>query len=310
MDILGLISTYIKVVEAGSIAGAARGLGLSAAAVSQSLARLEAHLGVRLLSRTTRRLAMTESGARYFDQIRHIPQEVESAAQSATLASEPQGALRVATTAAFGRHLLAPLLPAFKRRYPGIDIELIGSDRRLDHRLEQIDVSLRIKAQLSDSLVARRIASRAFLFCAAPAYLAHAGTPRTPEDLQQHACLLFRYPTDGRYLPWRFEREGQVFEAATRPGFVCDDIDMLAQIAVNGGGIARLADFVALPLIEPGQLVPLFGAASQGATSAQSEAMDIYACVAERSALTGKVRAFIDFLEEALQTRDGTVSAH
>ncbi|MCQ4504209.1 LysR substrate-binding domain-containing protein, partial [Vibrio parahaemolyticus] len=86
------------------------------------------------------------------------------------------------TTAAFGRHLLAPLLPAFKRRYPGIDIELIGSDRRLDHRLEQIDVSLRIKAQLSDSLVARRIASRAFLFCAAPAYLAHAGTPSSPED--------------------------------------------------------------------------------------------------------------------------------
>lgn len=238
MDILGLISTYIRVVEAGSIAGAARAQALSAAAVSQSLARLESHLGVRLLSRTTRRLAMTESGARYFEKVRHIPRDVETAAHLATLASEPQGPLRVATTAAFGRHLLAPLLPAFKRRYPGIDIELIGSDRRLDHRLEQIDVSLRIKAQLSDSLVCRRIASRAFLFCAAPAYLAHAGTPSRPEDLQHHACLLFRYPTDGRYLPWRFIRDGKAFEAATKPGFVCDDIDMLAQIAVNGGGIA------------------------------------------------------------------------
>ena len=300
MDILGLISTYIRVVEAGSIAGAARAQGLSAAAVSQSLARLESHLGVRLLSRTTRRLAMTESGARYFEKVRHIPRDVETAAHLATLASEPQGPLRVATTAAFGRHLLAPLLPAFKRRYPGIDIELIGSDRRLDHRLEQIDVSLRIKAQLSDSLVCRRIASRAFLFCAAPAYLAHAGTPSRPEDLQHHACLLFRYPTDGRYLPWRFIRDGKAFEAATKPGFVCDDIDMLAQIAVNGGGIARLADFVALPLIERGQLVPLFGTDSQDAAPAQSEPMDIYACVAERSALTGKVRAFIDFLEEAL----------
>lgn len=305
MDILGLISTYIRVVEAGSIAGAARAQGLSAAAVSQSLARLESHLGVRLLSRTTRRLAMTESGARYFEKVRHIPRDVETAAHLATLASEPQGPLRVATTAAFGRHLLAPLLPAFKRRYPGIDIELIGSDRRLDHRLEQIDVSLRIKAQLSDSLVARRIASRAFLFCATPAYLAHAGTPSSPEDLQHHACLLFRYPTDGRYLPWRFIRDGQAFEAATKPGFVCDDIDMLAQIAVNGGGIARLADFVALPLIERGQLVPLFGTDSQGAAPAQSEPMDIYACVAERSALSGKVRAFIDFLEQALPPKPG-----
>ncbi|WP_434776090.1 LysR family transcriptional regulator [Pseudomonas oryzihabitans] len=302
MDILGLISTYIRVVEAGSIAGAARAQGLSAAAVSQSIARLEAHLGVRLLSRTTRRLAMTESGARYFEKVRHIPQDVEVAAHLATLASEPQGPLRIATTAAFGRHLLAPLLPAFKQTYPGIDIELIGSDRRLDHRLEQIDVSLRIKAQLSDSLVARRIASRAFVFCAAPAYLEQAGTPRTPEELQQHACLLFRYPTDGRYLPWRFVRAGQTFEAATRPGFVCDDIDMIAQLAVNGGGIARLADFVALPLIERGQLVPLFDAQNQGATAAQSEPMDIYACVSERSALSGKVRAFIDFLEQALQS--------
>lgn len=301
MDILGLIGTYIRVVEAGSIAGAARAQGLSAAAVSQSIARLETHLGVRLLSRTTRRLAMTESGARYFEKVRHIPQDVEIAAHLATLASEPQGPLRIATTAAFGRHLLAPLLPAFKQTYPGIDIELIGSDRRLDHRLEQIDVSLRIKAQLSDSLVARRIASRAFVFCAAPAYLEQAGTPRTPEELQQHACLLFRYPTDGRYLPWRFVRAGQTFEAATRPGFVCDDIDMIAQLAVNGGGIARLADFVALPLIERGQLVPLFDAQSQDATAAQSEPMDIYACVSERSALSGKVRAFIDFLEQALQ---------
>lgn len=301
MDILGLISTYIRVVEAGSIAGAARAQGLSAAAVSQSIARLEAHLGVRLLSRTTRRLAMTESGARYFEKVRHIPQDVEIAAHLATLASEPQGPLRIATTAAFGRHLLAPLLPAFKRTYPGIDIELIGSDRRLDHRLEQIDVSLRIRAQLSDSLVARRIASRAFVFCAAPAYLEQAGTPRTPEELQQHACLLFRYPTDGRYLPWRFVRAGQTFEAAARPGFVCDDIDMIAQLAVNGGGIARLADFVALPLIERGQLVSLFDAQSQDATAAQSEPMDIYACVSERSALSGKVRAFIDFLEQALQ---------
>lgn len=302
MDILGLISTYIRVVEAGSIAGAARAQGLSAAAVSQSIARLEAHLGVRLLSRTTRRLAMTESGARYFEKVRHIPQDVEIAAHLATLASEPQGPLRIATTAAFGRHLLAPLLPAFKRTYPGIDIELIGSDRRLDHRLEQIDVSLRIRAQLSDSLVARRIASRAFVFCAAPAYLEQAGTPRTPEELQQHACLLFRYPTDGRYLPWRFVRAGQTFEAATRPGFVCDDIDMIAQLAVNGGGIARLADFVALPLIERGQLVSLFDAQSQDATAAQSEPMDIYVCVSERSALSGKVRAFIDFLEQALQS--------
>jgi len=302
MDTLGLINTYIRVVETGSIAAAARALGRSAAAVSQSLSRLEAHLGVRLLSRTTRSMVLTESGARYFEMVRHIPLDIDHAAQSATIASEPQGSLRVATTAAFGRHVLAPLMPTFKAAYPRIDIELISSDRRLDHRLEGIDVSIRIEAQLSESLVARRIASRKFVFCASRVYLNRAGIPTTPDDLQKHACLVFRYPTDGRYLPWNFVLNGQQFEVKTNPEFICDDIDMLAQIAVNGGGIARLADFVAQPLVELGLLIPLFEPNNLDTGTAQSEQMDIYACVTERSALSSKVRAFIDFLEEALLT--------
>ncbi|BCQ39231.1 hypothetical protein ERHA54_18340 [Erwinia rhapontici] len=87
--------------------------------------------------------------------------------------------------------------------YPDIDIELISTDRNVDHRLEGVDVSIRIEAQLNDQLIARKIASLPFIFCAASAYLARAGTPRTPEELSQHACLVFRYPTDGRFLPWQ-----------------------------------------------------------------------------------------------------------
>lgn len=87
--------------------------------------------------------------------------------------------------------------------YPDIDIELISTDRNVDHRLEGVDVSIRIEAQLNDQLITRKIASLPFIFCAAPAYLARAGTPRTPEELSQHACLVFRYPTDGRFLPWQ-----------------------------------------------------------------------------------------------------------
>ncbi|KFE53481.1 LysR family transcriptional regulator [Pseudomonas syringae] len=300
MDLLGLINTYIRVVEAGSIAAAARAMGMSAAAVSQSISRLEKHLRVRLLSRTTRTMVLTESGARYFEKVRHIPREVELASQVAAVATEPQGPLRVATTAAFGRHVLAPLMPAFKAAYPGINVELISTDRRVDHRLENIDVSLRINAQLSDRLVARRIASFAFVFCASSAYLDRAGVPVTPDDLKAHACLVFRYPTDGRFLPWNFIVEGKRCEAKVNPEFVCDDIDMLAQIALNGGGIARLASFIAGPLIESGRLLPLFESGKTGAATAESEPMDIYACVTERSALNAKARAFIDFLEGAI----------
>lgn len=203
MDLLGLMSNFIRVVENGSIAAAARAKGMSPAAVSQSLSRLEAHLGVRLLSRTTRSMTLTESGQRYFEKVRHIPHDIDLASQAAAIETKPQGPLCIATTAAFGRYVIAPLMPAFKASYPDIDIELISTDRNVDHRLEGVDVSIRIEAQLNDQLIARKIASLPFIFCAAPAYLARAGTPRTPEELSQHACLVFRYPTDGRFLPWQ-----------------------------------------------------------------------------------------------------------
>lgn len=301
MDLLGLITTFIRVVENGSIAGAARAKGMSPAAVSQSLSRLESHLGVRLLSRTTRSMTLTESGKRYFEKVRHIPHDVNVASQAASLETKPQGALCIATTAAFGRYVLAPLMPAFKTAYPDIDIELISTDRNVDHRREGVDVSIRIEAQLNDQLIARKIASLPFIFCAAPAYLGRAGIPESPEELSQHACLVFRYPTDGRFLPWTFIVDGQLVTAKLNPGFISDDIDIIANIAVNGGGIARLASFIAQPLIDNGQLSALFHSSQRNGNPITSSPMNIYACVSERSALNSKVRAFITFLEQAMR---------
>ncbi len=300
MDVLGLINTFIRVVENGSIAAAARAKGMSPAAVSQSLSRLEAHVGVRLLSRTTRSMTLTENGQRYFEKVRHIPHDIELASQAAANETKPQGPLCIATTAAFGRHVLAPIMPAFKASFPDIDIELIGTDRNVDHRREGVDVSIRIEAQLNDQLIARKIASLPFIFCAAPAYLERAGTPQAPEELSQHACLVFRYPTDRRFLPWTFKVNGQPVNAKLNPSFISDDIDILAQLAVNGGGIARLASFVAQPLIDSGLLRPLSWSGYSGESNIESLPMNIYACVTERSALNSKVRAFIEYVEGAI----------
>ena len=121
-------------------------------------------------------------------------------------------------------------MPVFKQTYPDIDIELISTDRNVDHRLEGVDVSIRIEAQLNDQLIARKIASLPFIFCAAPAYLARAGIPKTPEDLSQHACLVFRYPTDGRFLPWTFMVNGQPVNTKLNPEFISDDIDIIAKV--------------------------------------------------------------------------------
>ena len=297
MDLLNAIRSFIKVVEAGSIAGGARTLGLSAAAVSQNIARLEAHLQVRLLARTTRSMVLTPSGSLYYDKVRHIEQDLEEAQLAVTTVdSEPQGRLCISTTSAFGRHVLGRLIPEFSALYPRLSIELLTSDNKVDHARQGVDVSLRIAPQLEDGLLARQIAQVPFMCCASPGYLAREGWPQSPEELKHRRCLVFRYPVDGRFLRWGFVRNGRRFDAEFGDVLISDDIDILAQMAARDGGVTRLAEFVARPYLERGELVPLFEYADDNQAYAQAEPMDIYLCVTDRAALTPKVRAFQDFL--------------
>jgi DNA-binding transcriptional LysR family regulator len=303
MNLLAAIASFIKVVEIGSIVGAAKTLGVSAAAVSQTLSRLETHLGVRLLQRTTRRMALTENGALYYEKVRRIAADLESA-QSSIISDqgELQGRLSIASTSAFGRHVLAPLIAGFAALHPRLLLELSTTNGKISHIQDNIDLSLRIKPQLEDGIVARRIVSLPFVFCAAPAYLERAGVPQAPQDLQHHACLAFRYPLDGRFLRWGFIRDGQHYDTPINATAISDDIDALAQMTVNGAGVTRLAEFVAAPYLESGQLLPLFEQ-YQAENQAYGEPMEIYACVQERAALTPKVRAFMEYLTEHLKTR-------
>ncbi|MFP5427991.1 MAG: LysR family transcriptional regulator [Gammaproteobacteria bacterium] len=306
MDLLNTIRSFIKVVEAGSIAGGARLLGISPAAVSQNLARLEAHLQVRLVSRTTRSMTLTPAGSLYYQRVRQIEHDLALAEQAvSTPDSEPQGRLCIASTSAFGRHVLAPLIPAFSARYPQLSIELITTDRKVNHAREEVDVSLRITPQLEDHLIARHIARIPFICCASPGYLASAGLPPTPQSLRDHRCLVFRYPVDGRFLRWGFVGDGVRFDAQFGQVLISDDIDALTQMALNDGGIARLAEFVVRPYLDAGALVPLFECSETGLVYAQTEPMDVYLCVTDRFAMTAKVRVFMDYLQECLGQRWG-----
>jgi len=301
MDLLNAIRCFIKVVEAGSIAGGARNLGLSPAAVSQNLARLEAHLRVRLLSRTTRSMALTSAGSLYYEKVRHVERDLAQAELAVTTPeSEPQGRLCIASTSAFGRHVLAPLIPGFSARYPFLSIELVTTDRRVNHAREDVDVSLRIPPQLEDHLLARHIARIPFICCASPGYLQSAGLPGSPEALRDHRCLVFRYPVDGRLLRWGFVRDGLRFEPEFGTVLISDDIDALTQMALGDGGITRLAEFIVKPHLAAGRLVPLFEPGDADQAYAQTEPMDIYLCLADRFAMTPKVRVFMAYLQEAL----------
>ena len=299
MNILQSIRSFVRTADAGSLAAAARSLGISPAAVGQNIARLEAHLGVRLFNRTTRSLALTERGARYLEEVRHIERDLQRAQAAVTDPDAvPQGRLRIASTSAFGRHVLAPLLPALQARYPGLAIELLLADRSVDHAREDVDVSFRIEPQLVDGLVARPIAQVPFVVCAAPSYLARVGAPDTPEALREHRCLVFRYPVEGRLLPWGFVRDGIRFEAEMRPALVSDDIDAIAAMAAAGGGIARLAAFVAEPWLARGALQVLFASGDGARTS--PEPMRVFLCVSDRRDLTPKVRALMQVVVEGL----------
>ncbi|MGP9798214.1 LysR substrate-binding domain-containing protein [Halomonas sp. 86] len=295
------IESFVKAVEAGSIAGGARRLGISAAAASQNISRLETHLGVRLLTRTTRRLAPTESGATYYAKVRELVQELELAGQAVSaLHDAPRGRLHIASTGAFARHLLAPMIPAFNRRYPDITVELSIADRHVDHITESVDASIRIRHALEEGLVARPIARVPSIFCAAPRYLEQAGYPHTLEQLKEHDCLVFRFPLDGRYLGWGAVRNGIRFDVPVKARMISDDIDALAQMAIEGGGITRLAAFIAEPLIAQGKLVALFTPPFATDEPLEVDPLEFYLCVRHRRELTPKVLVFQQFLTETL----------
>ncbi|MDP3776183.1 MAG: LysR family transcriptional regulator [Methylotenera sp.] len=299
MDTLRSIESFVKAIEGGSIAAGARMQGITPAAASQNIQRLETSLNARLLTRTTRSLALTEAGEIYYAKVRHVVSDIENAKSLVTeFHGEPQGKLRIASSAAFGRHVLSSIIPSFTALYPKLSIELILTDQNIDHVKEDIDISIRFKQQLELGLVARKIATVPVLFCASPTYIARKGQPHTPEDLQLHDCLMFRMPTNGRLLSWGFLRDELRFEADIKPSIISNDINSLAELAIAGAGITRLSAFIANPLIKDGKLVALFEQeiADTATVRSDNEPLEFYACFRDHHAMTLKVKAFVSHI--------------
>ena len=301
MDTLRSIESFVKAVQAGSIAAGARLQGITAAAASQNIQRLEKSLGTRLLVRTTRKLAMTESGELYYAEVQHLIEGLARAQSAVTeFHGQPQGRLRIGSSVAFGRQVLMPLIPAFTRRFPLVSIEIILSDSSLDHVTEDIDVSIRFREQLEPGLVARKIATVPVLYCASPDYLQRKGVPQTPEELSAHDCLMYRVPVDGRLLAWTFERDGIRYVPVIKPDIVCNDIDSLRRLAVAGAGITRLAAFVARSDLDSGALVALFQTNAGEGIQSESVPLEFYVCFRDKHAMTNKVRAWVDYLVDTI----------
>ena len=285
------MAVFVRIVETGGLAPAARKLGLTPSALSKQLARLEARLGVRLLTRTTRRIALTPEGETYLARARDILSLIEAAERDVTAGRDrPGGLLRVNTGTSFARHRLIPLLPAFFARYPDITLDLGVTDRRVDFVTEQADVLLRTGALGDSSLVARRIAGGRRVICAAPAYLERRGRPAAPEDLLAHDCLVLRGLA--RLTAWPFRSATGLQTLTVRGVATTDSAEALRDMALAGLGIIRVSAFLVTRDIAEERLVPLFEDLHV------SEEVPVWAVMAPGRHRLPRVQVFVDFLAQ------------
>ncbi len=291
MSVPSDMTAFVRAVELGGFSVAARSLGLTPSAISKLVTRLEDRLGVRLLNRTTRRLALTPEGEAYFHRSQRILSDIRDAEDEvAQFRAQPKGLLRINVGTAFGMHQLAPALPEFLSRNPEIQVELTITDRVVDLIEEGADLGIRLGALADSSLVARKICDVERVVCASPDYLRKNGTPRKPEDLLRHNCLSVAYAPNLRR--WPFENRDGVRHVEVVGNVNANNADTLLQLALLGVGVIRLSDVIVGAPIRAGMLVPLLESVHH------SEPLPLHAVFPHARHRSPRLAAMIDFLLE------------
>ncbi|VAW96199.1 Transcriptional regulator, LysR family [hydrothermal vent metagenome] len=288
MDRLNSMHIFVEVVNGEGFTAAAEKIGLSRAQISKSVMQLEAHLGTRLLNRTTRRISLTEIGRIYYDRCKIILndiEEIEGLAREQT--SRPHGRLTISAPTSFGIFQLNAAIPQYIKEHPQVQISINLADRFIDVVSEGFDLVIRIAELEDSSLIARKIAPCKRVFCASPEYLEQQGTPAVPQDLAIHHCLI--YSNELKPDTWVLHGPNGV-ESVKVNGPVCaDNGDILKSAALSGLGISLLPSFIVGPEISAGRL-------QQVLLDYCPPEISIYAVFPSRRYLSAKVRTFVDFL--------------
>lgn len=289
------MATFVRVVETGSFAAAADALGLSPSAVSKIISRIEDRLRLRLLTRSTRKLALTGEGQIYLDHARSILGAIEAVeTQLSSLRGRPSGVLRVNTGTAIGKHQLVPNLPRFLERFPDITIELSVTDRQIDVVAENVDVVLRTGRLADSELHAIRIGEGRRQICASPAYLERHGRPQTPADLLRCNCLLTHLSHLAR---WPFVTPEGINRLQVKGDVVADNADMLLDLALAGHGIVRLGNLLTDEHIRQGRLVSLLDEFHA------DEPFPIWAVMPPGRFRLHRMQVFLDFLGDVFSSQ-------
>ena len=289
------VHAFVLVAELKNFTAAAAQLNITASGVSKAVARLEADVGVRLMNRTTRSLSLTPDGMLFLERCRNALGELADAREMLLrTGDEPRGVIRISMPAAYGRLRIIPRLAELLDRYPALSIEANVSDRRAALVEEGVDLAIR-SGNLPDSrLVARKIDSARFIVCAAPAYLARAGMPRSLEDLANYACVVSRSASNGRPMPWRLRNSaGDIFEAVPETRFTVDNGEALIDAALAAAGLVYIHSYMVQASLDAGHLTSVFDTEVR-------DADPIFALLPHAKSISPKVRAVVDHLIASL----------
>lgn len=286
---------FVEVMRRGSFAAVARDLDVVPSTISRAIASLEKELGVRLLQRTTRQIKPTEAGQVYFLQVEPLIDELRQARSMAVdLGHKPSGQLRLTASMTFGNTAIVPLLPEFMSRYPDLSVHLDLSDAVVDIVDQGFDLAVRLGHLTDKDLVATKLAEMQYIIAASPAYLAQHGTPQTPQQLDQHQCLVFPMPVLGS--DWLFrDKQGQITRIQPNSRLQITNALALKQVALADMGITMCSYWSVWEEIQDGRLLQLFKDYDTAMVDFDNAVWLVYA---SRHYLPLKVRVFIDFLKE------------
>lgn len=295
MDKFKAMTTFVRIVEAGSLTGAAERLGSSLTAVVRSLAALEQQLGVRLLNRTTRRIALTDEGREYFERCRRLLSELEETENALTdRRLTPSGRLAITAPVMFGRLHVAPVVTDFLAVYPEMRAELLLLDRVIDLLEEGIDLAIRIAPLPDSSLVAIPLGTTGRVVCASPDYLAGHGLPQHPNDLAAHRVIRFTALNDGS--DWSFTRGNETQRITVTDVFAVNQVDVALDACRKGLGCGRFLGYQVHELESTGQLVRVL-------PDWEPSKIDVSLVYPHSRLLSPRIRAFVDWAVPRLRER-------
>ncbi|HYC43879.1 MAG TPA: LysR family transcriptional regulator [Burkholderiales bacterium] len=290
MNRLNGIAEFVATVEHKSFSAAAHQIGMTSSGVSKAVTRLERRLGIRLLTRSTRRLSLTASGAAFYQKCRHLLLELQDAEGTvAELRRPPIGRIHVELPPALGRLYVMPRLPEFTTAYPDTQLRVVFREQHVDSFDEGLDVAVRIGGHPSTSSVALQVDAARYVTCAAPAYLRRHGVPLRPEALVEHNCLMYVSGQTGQVRDWHFTHRLRPFTIAVNGNLALSNTDGLIHAAVQAAGVVQVLDFVAARAVQQGLLKPIL-------TEFSGQQQPIFIIYPSSRRDVPKVRAFVSFL--------------